>query len=368
MSIKPKKGVYDLPDYVAGRTQEEIKQKYNLTEVYKLASNENILGPCKQVMEYLKDNPDDVNYYPDSDALETRNRIAQKYGVHRDNIILGNGTDQIIEMICDCFIENGVNIVIAEPNFPIYEKSALKCGGQVIKVPLCEPDFRQNIPEIINSMNRSTKAVFLASPYNPTGTILTEDEFLDVLKNTDKDVLIVMDEAYHEYLEDDRKIDTVSFIKENPNLVILRTFSKIYGLAGLRIGYGIADREIISILNKVRLPFNVNLIAQKAAVIALENDWYASRVRDEITAQKEKFYSFFDKSGIRYLRSHANFILVKTGDESNRIVEELLKSGFIVRPGLNLGIPGYIRVTISTPEINDRFLERFIEIYRMAYR
>ncbi|MBM3706549.1 MAG: aminotransferase class I/II-fold pyridoxal phosphate-dependent enzyme, partial [Actinobacteria bacterium] len=230
------------------------------------------------------------------------------------------------------------------------------------------PDFRQNIPEIINSMNRSTKAVFLASPYNPTGTILTEDEFLDVLKNTDKDVLIVMDEAYHEYLEDDRKIDTVSFIKENPNLVILRTFSKIYGLAGLRIGYGIADREIISILNKVRLPFNVNLIAQKAAVIALENDWYASRVRDEITAQKEKFYSFFDKSGIGYLRSHANFILVKTGDESNRIVEELLKSGFIVRPGLNLGIPGYIRVTISTPEINDRFLERFIEIYRMAYR
>jgi histidinol-phosphate aminotransferase len=177
-----------------------------------------------------------------------------------------------------------------------------------------------------------------------------------------------MDEAYYEYLLDKDRIDTVSFIKENPNLIVLRTFSKIYGLAGLRIGYGIAGAAIISILNKVRLPFNVSLIAQKAAVMALENDRYVQEVRDGIISQKEKYYSTFEKSGIDFLKSSANFMLVRTGKSSSQIVEELLKNGFIVRPGINLGVPGYIRVTISTPDINDRFLEKFVEIYKTTYK
>jgi len=367
MKMKLKPWINELPVYIAGRTIEEIKNKFNLTEVYKMASNENIYGPCSQVMEYIKDNLDDINYYPDSDALVIRQAIASKYKIEAGNIIMGNGTDQIIEMICDCFIGEGDNIVNADPNFIIYEKAAAKCGGRAVKVALKKDDCSQDAEGIVNAVDGRTRIIFLASPHNPTGTVLEENDLVFILENTPEEALIVLDEAYYEYLEDRYRIDTIKYIKKFPNLLTLRTFSKIYGLAGLRIGYGIAGMELINSLNKIRLPFNTSLIAQKAAAKAIENDWYVETVRNGIEEEKNKFYCFLESEKIKYVKSYANFILINTGQSSAGIVQELLKSGFIVRPGANLGFDEYIRVTISTPAVNDKFMNRFSAIFRDFY-
>ncbi|MCL4377858.1 MAG: histidinol-phosphate transaminase [Actinobacteria bacterium] len=365
MTIKFKPGIDDLPEYVAGKTIDEIKTKYNLKEVHKLASNENIFGPCNQVKDLIKNYSEEINYYPDSEAREIRQKISDKFKISPENIIMGNGTDQIIEMICDSFINpcgQCDNIVIADPNFLIYEKATLKCGGSIKKVPL--NNFRQDIKAMLDSVDSSTRLFFLASPHNPSGSNITKAEFLYTLKNLRKDVLLVLDEAYYEYLPESDDIGSIASIFKFENLIVLRTFSKIYGLAGLRIGYGIANKEIISGLNKIRLPFNVSSIAQKAAATALENRLYIEDIREKILREKEKFYGVLKNNGIEYVKSYSNFILIKTGSKSLEIAEELLKKGFIIRPGENLGIKGYIRVTISKPEINDEFLEAFTKIYK----
>ena len=364
-SLKP--WINDLPEYVAGRTIEEIKRKYGLTEVYKLASNENLFGPAGKVKETLKESIDSINYYPDSDAYEIRTAIADKFNISKDNIIMGDGTDQVIEMICDCFIDRQDNIVTGDPNFLIYEKSALISGGSAKKIPLLN-DFSQDIKSILKAADSNTKAIFIASPHNPSGTIISKDDFEYLLENAGKNILIVMDEAYYEYMPPQKQFDTVSYVSANPNLIVLRTFSKIYGLAGLRIGYGIADPEIITGLNKIRLPFNVSSLAQKAACAALADQGYILKVRDIILNEKEKFYLAFKEAGIEYVESFANFILIKTGEKSGAIAEELLKNGFIVRPGANLGIEGYTRVSFGTPQIDDKFLKTFIGIYKKSYQ
>ena len=363
--MKFKSWIYNLPEYIPGKTLEEIRERYNLDVVYKLASNENLLGVSTKVLDSICGSASSINYYPDSDCRQIRQKLSSKYNISIDKIIMGNGTDQIIEMICDGFISPGENVVISNPTFLIYEKSTLKCGGYTIKVPL--KNFRQDVNLLVDSIDDKTRIIFLTNPHNPAGTNITEDEFKYVVKNTKKDVLIVIDEAYYEYLPEEEKIDSISYLNKYSNLIALRTFSKIYGLAGLRIGYGISSNEVISGLNKIRLPFNVNFIAQKAAVAAMENEWYADEIRDKVQKEKEKFYSALKKTGIDFVKSYTNFILIKTGKKSRSIVEELLKSGFIVRPGDNLGLPGYIRVTISKPEINDKFLNIFVKIYCKYY-
>ncbi|MCJ7665307.1 MAG: aminotransferase class I/II-fold pyridoxal phosphate-dependent enzyme, partial [Actinobacteria bacterium] len=200
------------------------------------------------------------------------------------------------------------------------------------------------------------------NPQNPTGTNIAKEEFDSVLNILPEDVLLVMDEAYYEYFMPDERIETVDYIAGRDNLMILRTFSKIFCLAGLRIGYGIGSAGTIKALNKVRLPFNVNLIAQKAAVYALDYQDNAAEIRDRIYKQKQIYYNVLEKNGISFIKSYANFILIKTGSDDGPVVEELLKKGFIVRPGKNLGFAGYIRVTIATDEVNTRFLEVFTEI------
>jgi len=361
--VKFKPWIQDLPEYVAGRTIDEIKKAYNLSVVYKLASNENIFGPCKEVKEFLRKNAaDDINYYPDSEYRDLKKALASKLDTSPQNIIIGSGTDQIIEMICDGFISKGDNIVIADPNFVIYEKATLKCGGSAIKVPLKE--FRQDVGGIVSAVDSNTRIVFIANPHNPTGTNITKQEFKYLTDKISGEILIVVDEAYYEYLSPAERIDTLKFLVKKDNVISLRTFSKAYGLAGLRIGYGIANSEIISDLEKIRLPFNVNSIADKAALVALENDWYIEEIRNIVLKEKEKYYDIFKRYGIDCIESHANFILINCGDFSSKVVEDLLRKGFIVRPGENLGVRGYIRVTISTPEINDKFLDTFIKIYK----
>lgn len=349
-----------MPEYIPGKTINEIKREYNLKKVYKLASNENLYGPDPGVIEEIYKNLKDIKYYPDSHCREIRQRIGEKFDIDINSVIIGNGTDQIIEMICDSYIETGNNIVISDPTFLIYEKSTLKCNGRAIKVPL--KNFRQDAERLVDSVNDKTRVLFLTNPHNPTGTNINYEEFDYIIKNIKNNVLLVVDEAYSEYMLDKDRVDTINYLPAYDNLVVLRTFSKAYGLAGLRIGYGIADSKIVSSLNRVRLPFNVNFIAQKAAVKALENESYVNEIKDRICNEKNKYYGILSENGIEFIKSHANFVLIRTGRDTDAIVEELLGKGFIVRPGKNIGLPGYIRVTMALPDINDMFLASFVQI------
>ncbi|MBN2073577.1 MAG: histidinol-phosphate transaminase [Actinobacteria bacterium] len=364
MKIKVNKFVSRLPEYVPGRTIEEIKKKYGLDTVYKMASNENLYGPHPEVIRKIAGDLKKINYYPDSNFVQLREKLSLKHGVPPDMIVAGNGTDQVIELICDAFLETGENAVIADPTFLIYEKYVIKSGGSVIKVPLFSDNLCQDIGGMLGAVNERTRLIFVTIPHNPSGTGITQDEFDYLAANLPERILLVVDEAYHEYVPPEEKIKTIDYITSKDNIITLRTFSKVYGLAGLRIGYGIANKEVIDVLDRVRLPFNVNSIAQKAAVIALENEDYVERIRADIEKEKQKFYGFLDEINVGYIRSHTNFILIKVGRDSKYTVEELLKKGFIVRPGENLGIPGYIRVTMATPGINKNFLDVFMGIHR----
>ncbi len=362
MSLKIKKWISGLPDYTPGRSIEEIKKKYGLKNVYKLASNENLYGLPQGLAEKICEEIRNIYYYPDADCGQIREELGKIYGIPIEKIIIGSGSDQVIEMICDSFIDSGDNIVIADPTFPIYEKAALKCGGIAKKVPLI--DFRHDIKGLLAAVDAYTRIMFLTNPHNPAGTNINEEEFKYVLDKLPEDILLVMDEAYYEYAMPDERINTTEYIAGRDNLMILRTFSKIFCLAGLRIGYGMGSIEAIGALNKVRLPFNVSSLAQKAALYSLEYQDFVIKVRESIHKQKQIYYNMLEKNGIGFIKSHANFILIRVGSDSSQVTGELLKEGFIVRPGENLGFPGYIRVTVSTDEVSAKFLEIFTMIYK----
>lgn len=361
-NIKIKPWISSLPEYIPGGTIEEIKEKYNLKKVYKLASNENIFGPSPKIIEYFKKGMSDINYYPDSYCRQLRKKLSKKLGISGDSIIFGNGTDQIIEMVCDAILDTGKNVIVPDPTFLTYEKSALKNGAKVIKVPLLE--YRQDIKSIIKSIDNDTAIIFLTSPHNPTGSILTKQEIDYALNNINNDILIVLDEAYVEFVPENDRFDSLNYIKKHDNLIIMRTFSKVFGIAGLRIGYGIGDSELISNISKIMQPFVVNSIAQIAAVISLEDEDNINRNVKIIISERDKFCRRLKESGIPFAQSFSNFVLIKTGGRTPEIIEELLKDGYMIRDGNFLGFPDYIRVSMSLPEINKKFTDLFIALYK----
>jgi histidinol-phosphate aminotransferase len=360
--IKIKPWIASLPEYIPGGTMEDVKEKYCLKEVYKLASNENIFGPSPKVIEYFKKGLSGINYYPDSYCRQIRKELSLKLGVSQNSLIFGNGTDQIIEMVCDSILEKGKNIVIPHPTFLTYEKSAMKNGAEVLRVPLS--DFRQDIEGIVQKADKNTGIIFLTSPHNPTGTIITDEEIKYILENVSRDILIVLDEAYVEFMPDEFKIKSLDYLKKYENLLLMRTFSKIYGIAGLRIGYAIGDGEVISDISRLMQPFAVNSIAQIAAIISLEDEDNIRKNIDIVISEREKLCKKLADEKIYFVESYSNFVLIKTGNRSGEFSEELLKNGFMVRNGDFLGFPGFIRVSLSLPEINKKFTDLFIKLYK----
>lgn len=361
-SIKIKPWILELPEYIPGRTIDEIKKKYKLDTVYKLASNENIFGPSPKVSEALNNALSEINYYPDSYNRDLREKLEEKTGISKEQFLFGNGTDQIIEMVCDAVLDKDKNIVIPDPTFLTYEKSALKNNAGIIKIPL--KDFRQDYLSIVSAADKNTGIIFLTSPHNPTGTIISEKELRFILDNVSPEILVVLDEAYTEFVRNEDKFNSYNLIDSFGNLMVMRTFSKIYGLAGLRIGYAVADEAVIKSIEKLAQPFVVNLLAQKAAIASLEDDEYINKNIDLIISEREKLFNFFNSSNIEYVKSYANFILIKTGKHTEAVTEDLLRKGFIVRGGGFLGFPEYIRVTVSVPEINEKFINIFSDIYK----
>ncbi|GAV22307.1 histidinol-phosphate transaminase [Carboxydothermus pertinax] len=350
-----RKSVQNLKPYVAGKPIEEVERELGITNIDKLASNENLWGISPKVAEAIKEAVEQINYYPDGGAFRLKEKIAVKYGVALDQIILGNGSDELVMFLAMTLIDPGDEAVMPVPSFPRYEPVVTMMSGVAREIPLKE--HRLDLEAMVRAINEKTKLIYLCNPNNPTGTYITQTELEQFLNEVPPNVTIVLDEAYFEFAKVNPDYpDGFNYFQKRPNIVVLRTFSKAYGLAGLRIGYGFAPAELAKAINSLRPPFNVNFLAQRAALAALDDEEFVAEVVKNTNSGKEYIYGELKKLGLAYIPSAANFLMVKTGKPSQIVFRELLKRGVIVRSGDIFGMDDWIRVTVGTPSQNKRFL------------
>lgn len=373
--IKPPDYISDLKPYIPGKPTEELERELGIKGSIKLASNENPLGPSRLALKAIMDNltnsnsSNGLNRYPDGSGYYVKKVLSDKLSVIEGEIILGNGSNELIDIAVRTFLKPGDEAVMAHPSFIVYPMSVQGVGGRPVQVPL--KDYKHDLDVMAGKVTLSTRIVFIANPNNPTGTINRKDEFDRLMERLPEGILVVVDEAYFEYVTDPEYADTTRYFREGRDILILRTFSKIYGLAGLRIGYGIAREDIISEMNKLRPPFNTNSIAQNAALWALKDDEHVKRSRETNEQGKRFLYKELDALSLKYVPTEANFIYVLLGQDNppspplvkggaGGLYNELLRQGVIVRP---VG-PQEIRVTIGLPEENKRFIEAIKAVMR----
>ena len=347
--------VRELAVYVPGKSIEDVARELNLDpkSIVKLASNENPRGPSPGVLAAIAAAAQEVTRYPDGNAFALKAALSEKLSVAPSQIVLGNGSNDILELATQAFLRPGDEAVYAQHAFAVYPLATRARGATGIEVPA--RNFGHDLPRMRAAVTPRTRIVFIANPNNPTGTFVASAELEAFIASIPRDVLVVLDEAYNEYLEPADRCDSVAWIARYPNLVVSRTFSKAHGLAALRIGYGIMDGDIADMLNRVRQPFNVNALAQAAALAALADVDYvkASRVLNRKgLAQLE---AGLRALGIASLPSHGNFILAKIGDAAT-VYQRLLAQGVIVRPVANYGLPEWLRISVGLPSENERFL------------
>jgi len=350
-----RKCILKIKPYVPGKPIEEVERELRIREAIKLASNENPFSPPPSVLKAIRGYLSKLNRYPDDQGYYLTRALAKKYNVDQENIILGCGSDEIMELIAKTFLEPGEEVVFADPSFVMYKIITQIMGGKPVIVPL--KHYTYDLLAMGKAITKKTKIVFIANPNNPTGTIVKNTEVRQFVKNVPKDVIIVFDEAYAEYVESKGYPRSLEIVQENCNCIMLRTFSKVFSLAGLRIGYGIANSKLISCLNCVRLPFNTSSIAQVGALASLKETEWAARIKRINKEGKRFLYSEFEKMGLEYVPSEANFILVKLGNDSPSIANELLKKGVIVRGMTGFGLQDCVRVTIGRPVENKKFVQ-----------
>ncbi len=342
-----------LAPYPPGMPVEELEREYGIRDSIKLASNENPLGPSPKAVAALREALHTVHRYPDGSAHYLRQALAKKLGVSPGSLIFGNGSNEIIEIAVRAFLRPGDEAIMADQAFVIYRMVVQAAGGKPRLVPL--RDFTHDLEAIADAVGPLTKMVFLANPNNPTGTIFFRSAWEEFLRAVPRDVILVMDEAYAEYVEDPRYPNSLEDQGQGRPLITLRTFSKIYGLAGLRIGYGVAAPEIVDVMNRIRQPFNVGTLAQVAARAALEDEEHVARTRAVNRAGMEFLKRECERLGLRWVPSWANFLLVHVGN-GPLVYERLLREGVIVRPMVFYGFPEHVRITIGTEAENQRLV------------
>ncbi len=347
---RARRRIPDLPVYSPGLDVDDVKRKYGLERVIKLASNENPLGPSPRAVEAVLREAGRISLYPDGACTALRLALAERLGIAPDSIIFGNGTDEIIDLVCYAFFDPGDRVVMGNPTFSSYFLSAAAMDVEIAMVPLV--DYRHDVSEMLKKVNSRTKAVFVGTPHNPTGTICTRADLEMFLEGLPEGVILIWDEAYREYVESVDYPESLTYLKSFPNLLILRTFSKIYGLAGLRVGYGVTSPALVDVLERVRPPFNVNRLAQVAALAALEDEEHIRRSREMNNKGREYLTSELSKLGMEVVPSQANFLLFRFDSVVDSLATLLLERGIVVRDGASLGYPGYARLTVGTPEEN----------------
>lgn len=339
----------ELTAYKQGMQIKEVQEKYNLDRIIKLASNENPYGYSDKVFTFIDEVTKDFAFYPDGYAGDIRFQLAEKLQIKPDQLVFGAGSDEIITFICRAFLSPGTNTVMALPTFPQYRHHALIEGAEVKEIPTLE-NGEHDLKEMTKAIDKDTKVVWICSPDNPTGNIVNYEAFTNFMDQCPQDVVVVLDEAYYEFVNPSLRYPFHETLERYPNVIMLRTFSKIHGLAGLRVGYGISSEELADKLNVVRGPFNTTSFSQRICQVALEDDEFVETTRKLNEHVRTQFQQFLDSIQWEYYTSHTNFLLVKTPIDADEVAEYLLRHGFIVRSGTYLGYPNTLRITIGTED------------------
>lgn len=343
-----------IPPYIPGKPIEEVERELGLSGVTKMASNENPLGPSKEVRQAITNILDKVSYYPDANNYYLKKALADELEVKEEQIIVGSGLDDVNRILAETILKPTDEVVIPQPTFSMYETVTLLMGAKPVLVK--GSGLGNDLSAMAAAVTKKTKLIFICNPNNPTGTIIKNSELREFLRGLPRNILVVVDEAYSDFADDPEFPNGIDLLKEGfDNLIIYRTFSKIHGLAGLRLGFAVAVPELIRNMLKVKDPFNVNLLAQAAGLAALRSKKHVLLSKELVQMGRRLFYKELDELGIGYLPTQANFILIDWGRDSREIYEFLLQNGIIVRPTHSFGLPNYFRVTFGTAEQNDRF-------------
>ena len=356
LSLQAPEYVRGIAPYLPGKPIGELAREFGLAErdIVKLASNENPRGPGPAVRAAIAAAVEDVCRYPDGNGFALKSALSSRFGVGADQIVLGNGSNDVLELVTQAFLRPGDRAVYSRHAFAVYPLAVQARGAVGIEVPA--RDYGHDLAAMRAAITSATRIVFVANPNNPTGTWIAPDVLEAFVASVPDEVLIVLDEAYNEYLEPAQQSRSAAWIAKYANLVVSRTFSKAYGLAALRVGYGIMDPRVADMLNRVRQPFNVNALAQAAALAALADTAYVDESRALNRSGMRQLEDGVRALGLPFVPSHANFLLIRVGDAA-AVYQRLLKQGVIVRPVANYGLPEFLRVTVGLPGENRRFID-----------
>ena len=352
-------GVRGLQPYHPGKPIEELERELGINNIIKLASNENALGPSPRVLEALP-TIRELYRYPDGNGFALKQVLSEFHSVRPDQITLGNGSNDILEFAARVFLFPGMNSIFSEHAFAIYPIATQAVGAQGLVVPA--KNFSHDLDAMHTAINDGTRLIFIANPNNPTGTCLGETELRQFLEKVPERIIVLLDEAYYEYARGGDYPDSVSWLDDFSNLIITRTFSKAYGLAGLRVGYSVSSVEMANLLNRVRQPFNVNSIAMRLAGIAVSDQQYIQDVVKFNHRGLQQLMEGLDSMGIHFIPSRANFLCIDMEQDAKPVYDKLLHEGVIVRPVEGYGLPQHLRVTIGLPEENERFLTTLAKV------
>ena len=349
-----RQAIEELVPYPPGKPIEELERELGITGSIKLASNENPIGPSPLAVQAILDKVQSLNRYPDGSCYYLKSKLSQVFDRPESQIIIGNGSNELIELIVRTFLEPGEEVIQAFPTFLVYQKIVSGAGGDMISVPLS--GFRIDPEAMLAAITPRTKMIIINNPNNPTGTALPAQEMQDFLQRVSRDIVVVLDEAYIEFASEESVANGLDLAASHPLLIVLRTFSKLYGLAGLRIGYGFASEKVVDYMNRVRQPFNANTLAQAAATAALDDRKFVSRTLGTVQDGLAYLYRELDNLGLPYVPTQTNFFLIKVPMGGERLFKRMLREGVIVRSMVSFGFPDYIRINVGLPEENRRFI------------
>lgn len=353
-------GVKTLSPYQAGKPIEELERELGISNIIKLASNENPFGFPDSAKQAIINQLNDLTRYPDANGFELKATIAGKFGVHPNQITLGNGSNDLLELFAHTFASESDEIIYSQYAFIVYPLVTKAINAIAREIPA--KDWGHDLDAFLSAINEKTKLIYIANPNNPTGNFLSHTEIADFLAKVPQNVLVVLDEAYTEFTATDKRVKSFELLQKHPNLIICRTLSKAYGLAGLRIGYAVSHPEIADLLNRVRQPFNCNSLALAAAQAVLNDDEFVKKVEENNRLEMARYEAFCTAQGLEFIPSSGNFITIDFKRPAAPIYDALLREGVIVRPIGGYGLPNHLRISIGLPEENDRFFTALLKV------
>ncbi|WP_301099477.1 histidinol-phosphate transaminase [Otariodibacter sp.] len=355
-------GVKTLSPYQPGKPIEELERELGITNIVKLASNENPFGFPESAKKAIQKQLADLTRYPDANGYILKEVIVKKFGVNMNQITLGNGSNDLLELIAHTFASEHDEIIFSQYGFVVYPLVSQSINAKSVVIPA--KDYGHDLDGFLSAISDKTKLIYIANPNNPTGTFLTHEQIDSFLAKVPENIIVVLDEAYTEFTLSSERVDSFALLKKYKNLVICRTLSKAYGLAGLRVGYTVSDPEIADLFNRVRQPFNCNSLALTAAVAVLQDDQFIQKVAENNRVEMARYEQFFKDNNLEYISSKGNFITVNLKQPALPIFEKLLREGVIVRPIAGYGLPNHLRISIGLPEENTKLFNALLQVLK----